>query len=679
MSLKTKLYVSFAIMIFLVLGIGAASLYAFVSIATRVENTEAQVRYIDEELIPESYIFSNISTRSTAAALHYYSYSYNAFDRDFIAGGKNLDATRSELAAMEELLANADSNKLPAARAAVPELKKQSEQLAVKATELQDCLSDIDEYRELVRVRIVDMGNILNDLRMEVLADLHDSFLAGNEKDNMPPVVQRRFDRIAILDELSDGLVVGQMHFWEGQSNFGDVADGIFRESMKVMNSVADKAEAYANSPAIGTRQQTKDSFLSFVGEIRIYSDQIERFSELWKKSDAVTSQIVAISNAMTSKAEEMSSTVGQAVRDQADDIARATVDIEATVNAATMLSWIILGVSVLLGVLLAVFITRSITSPVNTIIERLKGTERELSDASSSIGDAAHQLADGANEQAAAVEETSSALEEMASMTRQNADNAQQTNEKTQSTAKLVADNSSAMREMAGAMAEITEKADKISQIIKTIEDISFQTNLLALNAAVEAARAGEAGKGFAVVADEVRNLSQRSAQAARDTSELITGTVESVRSGNSIAERLSGAFSGIENGTRDISNLIEQIANATDEQAQGVDQVNTAMAQMDKVIQQNASNAATTASSSTVLESQVTDLREDIGMLLAIVHGGGRGKARGGHGRILTVGGDAPAGQATRASLSSKALPAPKSMVVNPDNVIPLEDDDS
>ncbi len=284
------------------------------------------------------------------------------------------------------------------------------------------------------------------------------------------------------------------------------------------------------------------------------------------------------------------------------------------------------LGVSIV-GIMLAVCLAWRTISGIITklqgIISGLNRTSDQVQSAAGSIAGASQELAEGSTEQAASLEETSSALEQMASMTRQNADNANKTNETTLRNNKLISAGSTAVGNMSNAMAEITDSAEQISRIIKTIEDIAFQTNLLALNAAVEAARAGEAGKGFAVVADEVRNLAQRSAQAARDTTDLIRSTVERVNNGAVISEELGKSFKEIENGSNTVGRLVDEITSATNEQAQGVDQVNTAVAQMDKVTQQNAANAEESASASGELSSLAEDLHGMVGELMGLVEG--------------------------------------------------------
>jgi len=178
-------------------------------------------------------------------------------------------------------------------------------------------------------------------------------------------------------------------------------------------------------------------------------------------------------------------------------------------------------------------------------------------------------------------------------------------------------------MREMSEAMGAIKTSSDNIAKIIKTIDEIAFQTNILALNAAVEAARAGEAGMGFAVVADEVRNLAQRSAKAAKETAEKIEDSIRKSEHGVEISARVGDSLQEILAKARQVDDLVAEIAIASKEQSQGITQVNTAVAQMDKVTQSNAANAEETASASEQLNAQAAGLKEAITELNALMRG--------------------------------------------------------
>ena len=212
------------------------------------------------------------------------------------------------------------------------------------------------------------------------------------------------------------------------------------------------------------------------------------------------------------------------------DEMNALTLSIVATSN------WVIVaavGIGILMGAVMAWAITRSITRPIHRIIEglsRIRGGVRRRRQVSSS----SQQLAEGTSQQAASIEETSSSLEEMSSMTKQNADNAGQANQLMVEVGKVIDKANDSMGRLTVSMQYITQASEETQKIVKTIDEIAFQTNLLALNAAVEAARAGEAGAGFAVVADEVRNLAMRAAEAAKNTANLIEGSVKRVKDGS-------------------------------------------------------------------------------------------------------------------------------------------------
>jgi len=254
----------------------------------------------------------------------------------------------------------------------------------------------------------------------------------------------------------------------------------------------------------------------------------------------------------------------------------------------------------------------------INMLVENLdtalqqvaEGTE-QVSTASQQISAGSQSLAQGANEQAGALEEVSSSLEEMAAMTKQNAENAHQAKKLATEANSNASQGREAMTRMGDSINKIKESSDQTAKIVKTIDEIAMQTNLLALNAAVEAARAGEAGRGFAVVAEEVRNLAQRSAEAAKNTANMIEESVKNAEDGVMIAGDVAKAFEAISGSNAKVDNLITEIAAASQEQSQGIDQVNTAVAQMDKVTQQNAANSEESASAAEELSSQAEELQ--------------------------------------------------------------------
>ncbi|MFZ5594258.1 MAG: methyl-accepting chemotaxis protein [Pseudomonadota bacterium] len=272
-----------------------------------------------------------------------------------------------------------------------------------------------------------------------------------------------------------------------------------------------------------------------------------------------------------------------------------------------------------------------SLRDSINTSIENLFKMVDDIREATTNISSAATEIAQGnsdlsqrTEEQASSLEETASSMEELTSTVKQNADNARQANQLAASAREQAEKGGEVVGSAIGAMAAINSSSKKIADIIGVIDEIAFQTNLLALNAAVEAARAGEQGRGFAVVAAEVRNLAQRSATAAKEIKSLIKDSVEKVEEGSRLVDASGKTLSEIVGSVKKVSDIIAEIAAASQEQSAGIDQVNKAVMQMDEVTQQNAALVEEAAAASESMDEQAQGLKKLISFFKVDDQGG-------------------------------------------------------
>jgi methyl-accepting chemotaxis protein len=453
-------------------------------------------------------------------------------------------------------------------------------------------------------------------------------------------------------------------------------------ESKRVVSFLGDTcALGGLNPDRLNTVEKLKKSIEVFTGDsTAIYSKMASG-----EMGQAMIDKAGEQSKAKDALLESLSGLAKQFSGDLKDEI-QSIIDFYAGQQRFNLILFVI----VLLVSLTVVWmvIKRSIIHPVNGVINRLKQVTPEIDQASSQVSASSQSLAEGSSEQAASIEETSSSLEEMSSMTKQNADHASEANNLMKEAGKVIDKANRSMTELTDSMSKISRASEETSKIIKTIDEIAFQTNLLALNAAVEAARAGEAGAGFAVVADEVRNLAMRAADAAKNTAGLIEDTVKRIQNGTKVVAETNSAFAEVSKASVTIGELVGEIAAASKEQAQGIEQINKAVVEMDKVVQQNAASAEESASASQEMNAQAEYLKLVVTDLIGIIGGSGSNGGSGGNGKSLA---DLPYQSRQKPAKTAislvpgltivkknSGLTRFKAKVINPDEVIPMDEAD-
>ncbi len=348
----------------------------------------------------------------------------------------------------------------------------------------------------------------------------------------------------------------------------------------------------------------------------------------------------------------------------------------------------ILLAFAVTVSIIVAILLTKSIIKPISSISDSIKNEAEDVNSASEQIASASQNISEGAAEQASSVAETSSSLEEILAMTKQNSDNSSLANIKTTEAKNSSIKGENAMKNMNEAIIKIKNSSDETVKIVKTIDEIAFQTNILALNAAVEAARAGDSGKGFAVVAEEVRALAQRSAEAAQSTSRLIEESQKNAEIGVSISDETTNTFEEIKENITSVASLVEELSASSLQQSKGIEQISTALNEIDKVTQSNATTSEKYAESSHQLSSQAKELRTMINKLQKVIYGDNNSNNNNIElpqnsftptaNKKINTHIDSSVGKDNSKSLSlSKSKN--KSKIVSPNDIIPLDEDTS
>jgi methyl-accepting chemotaxis protein len=433
----------------------------------------------------------------------------------------------------------------------------------------------------------------------------------GLEKEGLPS--------LRLLGSLQEGLAVYRLHSFElmfaqdkdRPAKLAEV-DAVLKENVETLAALN---QLYPTGPGHDFVAALQVDFNDYVTTMTQIRGQIDKdFATAMKMLDQdVPAKVARLDEAADSVTTYCDKVAGERTSLTVDSFTRVRHYVVMLGSASIAFA--------VLAALLVTFNSSRVRGSLTALAENLGEVSHALINSASSISGSSQTLATGSSKQASSIEETSASLEEMSSVTKRNAENARKANELSRDARSSAEKGAGDMEAMSSAMQDIKNSSDDIAKIIRTIDEIAFQTNILALNAAVEAARAGEAGMGFAVVADEVRNLAQRSAQAAKETAAKIEGAINNTARGVELSRKVATTLNDIVDKSRQVDELAAEVAGASREQTQGITQINSAVAQMDKVTQDNAASAEESAAAAQELNAQAIAMKSAVENLLQLV----------------------------------------------------------
>jgi len=618
MKLGTKLYLGFSALVAIALLLGGLAVW-------QMNRVNRNATLMAKDYVPAVLVANNVERESLKTMYEVRGYAYTEETNFLARGTANLANVLKFLKDAKTLAGSSSSGSLDFLRQAADKAdsKAQEYELLLQQTvsvttalgkdlvampkAAQEFVTSCDVYMANQRAKIDAAFSVSSASATPTAAGIED---ASKAPGLQVTEIRDRVLKLFLGNEVVDVFTAIRVGNFRAQSTRNPV---LFQDTQKRFSEITSKLDELKGITKLDTDLKQIELCRTAA---QAYNDAMTSYLKNWLNREELGRKLSTVGDAVLAEAQSTAIT-------SADTTAKMATAAASSLSSASTIMVTGLTFGVVVGALLAFFITRSITKPIKALAETLAAGAEQTASAAGQVSSASQSLAEGASEQAASLEETSSSLEEMASMTRRNAENAAKVKD-LGSQARHAGDQGvHDMAKMTDAMQAIKASSDDVAKIIKTIDEIAFQTNILALNAAVEAARAGEAGMGFAVVADEVRNLAQRAAQSAKETAAKIEDAVQKSALGAEISGKVATSLEEIVGKARQVDELAGEVAAASREQSQGIEQVNSAVTQMDKVTQSNAASAEESASAAEELNAQAENLNEAVDQLLRIIDG--------------------------------------------------------
>jgi methyl-accepting chemotaxis protein/methyl-accepting chemotaxis protein-2 (aspartate sensor receptor) len=592
-TLGFRISLGFGVLIAIVLIIGLTGII-------NMRSASSDSSRLSQIYVPEVSIANDILQNVSAGRYNIQAFSDLDDENALTKAKKNFAELQTNLAKAEELGKKYN-------------LKKLLEHQKNATKSLVDYLASVERSEKtLAKKKTLDAAMVSNAAiflksTSEYRAAQEELFAKEINERATPVVLKQRYEKLEKLGDILDVATYSRVYGQRAQ---------VLRDPA-VLDSAIQKFDAiYKHISTL--RAQTTDTlnlgYLSAMeASVKVYENSLKGFVSVMQETNEEQKTRAKIGT-------ELNTAIDAIIEEGFSTIVDIANESSTSLDKASWIMIVGVMVGLVLSILIAFFLIRSIVRVVVESVKSLSEGTAQVVSASEQISSASVSLAEGASSQASSVEEVSATIEQATASNNQNADNSREANLLAQHSNDAARQGNQQVADLMIAMEKITDSSQKIAKIIKTIDEIAFQTNLLALNAAVEAARAGEHGLGFAVVAEEVKNLAERSAGAAKEITGIIEASIDQVKVGTEVANRTKESFGEILLSIKKTSDLIGEIAISAKEQAEGMNQIATAMGSVDQITQQNASASEETAAAAEELNAQALSMLESVAEIAAL-----------------------------------------------------------